>query len=185
MRKPLAAAAAAALAVGLGIAAAPSATAVPVEPGPYCGIYWGSLRESAGTYSSAQVTNVRTGRHTCFDRLVVDLNHRIKGYDVRYASSHRVGSGQYVPLAGAGDLRIVVKSPAYNSAGQATYAPANWRYAKNVNGYQTFRQVAFMGSHEGQTEFGLGVRARLPFRVFTLDGPGNGSRLVVDVAHYW
>jgi len=29
------------------------------------------------------------------------------------------------------------------------------------------------------------VRARLPFRVLTLDGPGSGSRLVVDVAHYW
>lgn len=30
-----------------------------------------------------------------------------------------------------------------------------------------------------------GVRARLPFRVFVLDGPGSGSRLVVDVAHRW
>jgi len=25
----------------------------------------------------------------------------------------------------------------------------------------------------------------LPFKVYTLDGPGSGSRLVVDVAHYW
>jgi hypothetical protein len=32
---------------------------------------------------------------------------------------------------------------------------------------------------------GLGVRARLPFRVFKLDGPGEGSRLVIDVAHQW
>jgi len=29
------------------------------------------------------------------------------------------------------------------------------------------------------------VRARLPFRVFVLAGPGNGSRLVIDVAHRW
>jgi hypothetical protein len=25
----------------------------------------------------------------------------------------------------------------------------------------------------------------LPYRAFTLDGPGDGSRLVVDVAHLW
>jgi hypothetical protein len=29
------------------------------------------------------------------------------------------------------------------------------------------------------------VRARLPFRVFVLRGPGSGSRLVIDVAHRW
>ncbi|ADG76293.1 hypothetical protein Cfla_3416 [Cellulomonas flavigena DSM 20109] len=34
-------------------------------------------------------------------------------------------------------------------------------------------------------QFGLGVRARLPFRAFVLAGPGSGSRLVVDVAHQW
>ena len=37
----------------------------------------------------------------------------------------------------------------------------------------------------GQTTLGLGVRARLPFRAFVLAGPGDGSRLVVDVAHLW
>ena len=54
-----------------------------------------------------------------------------------------------------------------------------------MTGYQTFRQVAYAGSFEGYTSIGLGVRAWLPSRVFTLDGPGSGSRLVVDVAHFW
>ena len=54
-----------------------------------------------------------------------------------------------------------------------------------MTGWTTFRQVAYAGSFEGQTSFGLGVRARLPFRVFTLAGPGAGSRIVVDVAHRW
>ncbi|MEV4902719.1 hypothetical protein AB0K08_15435 [Citricoccus sp. NPDC055426] len=184
MRKPLAAAATFAVAVGLATglsAAAPP----PAAAAPYCGIYWGSLAKSNATMTSAQVTGVRTGRHTCYDRMVVDLRGDVKGYDVRYTSVHREGSGQYVPLWGAGDIRITVKSPAYNSSGQATYAPASWKNAKNVTGYRTFRQVAYAGSFEGQTTFGLGVRARLPFRVFVLDGPGNGSRLVVDVAHAW
>jgi hypothetical protein len=45
--------------------------------------------------------------------------------------------------------------------------------------------VVYANSFEGSTSIGLGVRARLPFRAFTLDGPGSGSRLIVDVAHSW
>ena len=47
------------------------------------------------------------------------------------------------------------------------------------------RQVAWAGSFEGQTTIGLGVRARLPMRAFVLNGPGDGLRVVVDVAHRW
>ena len=54
-----------------------------------------------------------------------------------------------------------------------------------MTGYSTFRQVVSAGTFEGYSSFGLGVRARLPFRVFVLDGPGTSSRLVVDVAHRW
>jgi hypothetical protein len=57
-----------------------------------------------------------------------------------------------------------------------------------VNGYTTFRQVAWAGSFEGQTTLGLGVRARLPYRVLTLAGApysDQGPRLVIDVAHRW
>jgi hypothetical protein len=71
------------------------------------------------------------------------------------------------------------------STGQQNYTPDNRKELVTVTGYSTFRQVAYAGSFEGQTTIGLGVRARLPFRVFILEGPGTGSRLVIDVAHYW
>lgn len=189
MRKPLAAAATFAVAVGLvtgmSAAAPPPAAASGPYNDPYCGITWGSAAKSAGTYSGAQITNVRAGRHTCYDRMVVDLRGKVSGFDVRYASVYREGSGQYVPLSGAGDIRIVVRSAAYTSWGSPTYSPASWANAVNVRGFDTFRQVAYAGSFEGQTTFGLGVRARLPMRAFIVDGPGTGSRLVVDVAHRW
>jgi hypothetical protein len=73
-----------------------------------------------------------------------------------------------------------VHVPANDVAGRPTYRYANARELVNVAGYRTFRQVAWAGSFEGYTTAGLGVRARLPFRVFTLPG-----RLVVDVAHRW
>jgi hypothetical protein len=41
------------------------------------------------------------------------------------------------------------------------------------------------GQLRGQTTLGVGVRARLPFRVTVLPGPGRHSRVVVDVAHTW
>lgn len=169
------------LVAGLGLA-----PAAPAVAAPYCGILWGSLADSSSTMSSAQVTDVRTGRHTCYDRIVIDLRGDVRGYDVRYVSAvYTEGQGARVPLSGGADLRVVVRAPAYNSAGNPTYNPSNRTHAKDVSGYRTFRQVAYLGSFEGQTSFGLGVRARLPFRTFTLDGPGTGSRLVIDVAHRW
>ena len=56
----------------------------------------------------------------------------------------------------------------------------------SVAGFSTFRQVRWAGAFEGYTTLALGVRARLPFRTFTLyDASTNRSRLVVDVAHRW
>ena len=69
-----------------------------------------------------------------------------------------------------------------------TYTPANRTELVNVSGYRTFRQVAWAGSFEGISSIGLGVRARLPFRVLAVTGiPGstNGTRVVIDVAHAW
>lgn len=74
--------------------------------------------------------------------------------------------------------------PAYDDRGRATY-PVNGSELVDVSGFRTFRQVAGAGTFEGQATLGVGTRARLPFRTFVLDGPGSGSRLVLDVAHRW
>lgn len=166
---------------GLGVAApAPAAAA------PFCGQQWGSTPEAAGTYSSARITDLRTGRHGCFDRMVVDLDGAVSGYDVRYVHSiHQEGSGRHVPVAGGARLQVVVRSAAHTESGRPTFDPVRWDRAATVDGFRTFRQVSFTGSFEGQSTFGLGVRARLPFRAFIVNGPGSGSRLIVDVAHRW
>jgi len=153
-----------------------------------CATRWGSLPEGGSTYSTGSVTDVRAGRHACFDRLVVDVSGRAgRSYDVRYVpTAYTEGEGSPVRLRGAADLQVVVRAPAYDSgSGTPTYAPADRRELVRTRGFRTFRQVASLGSYEGQTSIGLGVRARLPFRVFVLPGPGRGSRVVVDVAHRW
>ena len=172
--------AALALTAGLGLAGGPPASAA------YCGITWGSTAKTASAMSQAPITNVRSGRHACFDRLVIDARGRGVGYSVRYVSQFTgIGSGLEIPLRGGARLSVSVHAPAYNRAWQAVYQPADPRRVVNVAGYTTFRQVAYGGSYEGYTSFGLGVRARLPMRVFVVPGPGAGSRVVIDVAHRW
>jgi hypothetical protein len=155
----------------------------------YCGITWGSLDKTAtapAVPGESTVRNVRAGEQTCYDRLVVDLSGKARTATVRYvANVYRDGSGELVPLRGGARLQLVVQAPAYDENGHPTYVPANEGELVNVAGFRTFRQVAWAGSFEGQTTIGLGVRARLPMRVFLLSGPGNGSRVVVDVANRW
>jgi hypothetical protein len=88
-------------------------------------------------------------------------------------------------------LQVIVRAPAYDANANATVP---WGGPGTVitrpdqfdaRGFTTFEDLVWGGSFEGQSSFGLGVRARLPFRVFQLDGPGDHTRLVVDVGHRW
>lgn len=165
--------------------------AAPAVAATSCGVMWGSLAKTDAdpAVGDGTITGVRAGRHACFDRVVVDIAGvpaSKVGYDVRYVDAVRSpGSGLEVELAGGARMQVEVTVPAYDSRGRATYAPADRNDVVHVTGWDTLRQVAMAGSFEGQTTFGVGVRARLPMRVFLLDGPGSGSRLVIDVAHRW
>ena len=182
------------VALGAGLIAGP-AHASPTRYGdePFCGQVWGSLAEGQELSTSASVvTDVRAGRHVCFDRLVIDLRGPAGAtptYDVRYVPALAAqGSGAEIPLRGGATLRILVGAAAYDQQYQPTYLPADQGEVVDVEAFETFRQVAWAGSFEGQTSLGIGLRARLPFRVFTLAGePGSDRafRLVVDVGHLW
>jgi hypothetical protein len=174
-----------ALAVGVPAATASGTATAASTAQPYCGICWGSLPKEGGPLVAGPITNARAGQHSCYDRLVIDVKGRAPGYAVEYVPQvTQDGSGEVIPLRGGAKLQISVRAPAYDQNGHATF-PAGSPEIVNVSGFRTFRQVAGAGSFEGYTAIGLGVRARLPFRVFTLQGPGSGSRLVIDVAHRW
>lgn len=165
--------------------------AAEAHAAPYCGIRWGSLPKSspaAVNPSSApgDLGAVRAGRHACFDRLVFDVDGSTQGYRVDYVDEVVAeGIGHPVSTAGGARLQVVVRAPAYDEQGRETLAQAPTTPMVDVSGYRTFREVRWAGTHEGQSSVGLGVRARLPYRVLTFDGPGTGSRVVVDVAHRW
>lgn len=167
--------AAAALAAAAALTSASAVAAGPASAAS-CAVTWGSGAKTSAPLATGRLTAVRAGHHTCYDRLVVDMTRAAPGYDVRYVTTvYADGSGNPVPVAGGARLAVVVRKG-------ATSVPA----MPSVAGYPTFRQVRWAGSFEGQTTLALGVRARLPFRVFTIrDAATNTSRLVVDVAHRW
>src|SRR5688500_14884529 len=136
---------------------------VPAQAAPYCGITWGSLAKAHSAGDTESLNGVRSGRHACFDRLVIDVGGQdisFGTYDVRYVPLvYTDGKGDPVPVRGAADLQIIVGAPAYDSEYRSTFTPANPREVVNVAGYDTFRQVAWAGSFEGQSTLALGVRA--------------------------
>ena len=96
LKRAAATAAVAALAVvGAAVTAAPASAAT-------CSVSWGSTAKKSAPMSSRELTDVRSGRHTCYDRLVIDLNGAAAtstGYDVRYVPAvQQDGSGLPVPL---------------------------------------------------------------------------------------
>jgi hypothetical protein len=161
-----------AAAVALPAQAATTATAT-------CSTHWGTGPRHKDQMVQTKVRGVRAGQHTCFDRLVIDLGAgRAPGYDVRYVRAfHADGSGKLVRTSGKAKLLVVVQAPA------ASAFNASSRHLVSVTGFASFRQVAGLGSFEGITSLGIGVKAKTPFRVFEYKNAAHKFVLVIDVAH--
>ncbi|WP_443032616.1 AMIN-like domain-containing (lipo)protein [Streptomyces sp. DH41] len=152
-----------------------------------CATGWGGHDKTRVAGTTTPVKDVRTGRHACFDRMVVDVPGASAdrlGYFVRYVDRlHQDGSGRPIAVGGGAVLEIRIAAPGYRpESGASTYPGRAGRPLPGVDltGYRSFEDTRFAGSFEGETQIGLGLRARLPFRVLALDG-----RVVVDVAHTW
>lgn len=124
----------------------------------------------------ATLSDVRPGRHQCFDRIVFDVAGPPEmGYRVGYVPAvTQQGSGKPVAVAGQADLRVNLGVP----------APALFAGFGYQADWPALREIRFAGSFEGQTTFAVGVADKRPFRLFVLPLDNRGlSRVVVDIAH--
>lgn len=74
-------------------------------------------------------------------------------------------------------------SPNYDPATGAESYPAQHAQplpGVDITGYRTFQDTRYVDALEDDVLVGVGVRARLPFRVTQ-----SGDHLIVDVAHSW
>ena len=145
-----------------------------------CDSGWGSTPEVVASMGTGEIDAVRAGGKVCWDRVVVDIDGPVGGCRAQYVEQVTTdGSGAVVPTPGGARIQFVVHHPA-QSLGVGVGQPVT-----AVAGYSTLRSVVYAGSFEGMMTFGVGTRARLPFRLFTLAGPGGHGRVVLDVAHRW
>ncbi|MER0244851.1 hypothetical protein AAHZ94_23235 [Streptomyces sp. HSW2009] len=152
-----------------------------------CDTNWGSGTKTAAPTEYEPLVNIRAGQHPCFDRLVFDIRGsggKQVGYRVGYVNELRQdGSGDLIKVGGGAILDVHVAAPSYDPAtGKPTYPGRAGQTLPgvNVSGFQTFKDTRYASSFEGDTQIGLGVRAKLPFRVTQTD-----NHLIVDVAHSW
>jgi hypothetical protein len=116
------------------------------------------------------LTGIRVGRHDAYDRTVFDFTGGTPSYRVEFGTLYHQARDEAIPVAGNATLVVVLSGLSTNDSAHRTLNPE----------FPTLRQVKSGGAFEGYAGFGLGLRDRVGFRVFTLHGP---DRLVVDVAH--
>jgi hypothetical protein len=180
------------------VAGTSSPTAAPITAGGGAAACagtrsWGAGVKQRAPYSGAPLYLVRAGRHDCYDRVMFDVNAPdAVGYHVQYVSMVRSdGAGTPVPVAGGAALEVVVHAPALGADNQGHQPGAvlarpgqSFYSAAQLAGWRTLRQVRYAGTFEGQTTIAVGVRTRVPFRVFTLlNARDQVMRVVLDVAH--
>lgn len=165
---------AAVLAAGLlgGLASPPSAAHVPDSATT------GQKVITRNPVNPAIVVTARAGRHSGFDRFVIEMRGKAPGYRVRYVSTPRYdGSGARIPISGQAYLMIVLTpANAHNGSGTSTYTGPRLR---NV-GLPTIKSFALAGDFEAHVSFALALRKKARFHVGELRNP---RRIYVDVAH--
>ncbi|MYR07733.1 hypothetical protein GTV32_16125 [Gordonia sp. SID5947] len=143
---------------------------------------WNTAEDSAPPRSPVAdggIVDVSPGAGPCFDQVVFRTDSTSEvGFTARYVPQvTREGSGAPVPLQGAAHLQLSIFAPAVN--------PDLFQGFGFVadHTYRSLRQVAFAGSFEGVTTFGIGVDHETPFAVETRRAGDGATEVLLAVAH--
>ncbi|MGY1811598.1 AMIN-like domain-containing (lipo)protein [Blastococcus sp. SYSU D00820] len=135
--------------------------------------------QAASDGARVTVTDIRTGRHEGFDRVVFEVDGEgTPGWDVRYVDEAlSQGSGEPVAVEGDAVLQVTLTGVGYPfDTGVEEYSGPD---PLPGEGTQVVTEVAFDATFEGTTVAFIGTTAEVPFRVYLLEGP---ARVVVEVA---
>jgi hypothetical protein len=129
--------------------------------------------------SSLYGVDIRTGRHECFERVVVEFGGtgELPGYRVGYQADPILDSPRGAPVDIAGDATLVISFGAWmpTMEGQG-YSGAREFVPTNVVSILELEQLE---NFEGMSQWAIGLDRQRPFEVFTLSEP---VRIVVDIA---
>lgn len=159
---------------------APAAAAPASAASRACATAWGSLAKTApgvpGTADPfrSRVPGVRTGHHACFDRVVFDVEGPIGAPTAEDVDSYRAYAGS--PITGT-FIQVAIPQEARMYVDAVT--------SVRGTGLTTVTGTGLVGKDPNRSTFVVQTRARLPYRLFVLKGPGATNRVVIDVAHRW
>jgi hypothetical protein len=135
---------------------------------------------AASSGALVTVTDIRTGHHDGFDRVVFEVDGTgTPGWDVRYVDEAiEQGRGETVPVAGKAILQVTITGVGYpTDTGIAEYD------GRTLPGSHTdvVTEVVWDSTFEGTSVAVVGTTAEAPFRVYLLDDP---ARVVLEVVHH-
>ncbi len=123
------------------------------------------------------LTNIRTGLHPGYDRVVLDWSGpapSVQATNVEDLISD--GSGEVFFLTGEHFIQVVnTVASAHDNNGNRSYTNASPFRTRNLRNVMA---VAVVSDYEGYVTIGLGTRTRTWVRVSTLTSP---TRVVIDV----
>lgn len=156
----------------VGLPAAAGAAAVPARSAPVAAAV-------LAVPAHPTVTGLRTGRHTGYDRVVIDVAGGVPAHRVRWLPRGEQlradGSGDVVPLQGDRVLEVVL-----------TGADRFQAASRTTPKLPAVRSTYLSPSFEATVQVGVGVRTAdgargRVLRVFEIHG--EHPRLVIDIAH--
>lgn len=133
------------------------------------------------TVLRAQITDVRTGTHDGYDRVVFEFAEGLPEASLERAEppfTHDA-SGAPIEVAGESFLRLIMRNGTKQTEeGTSSYdGPTDFE-----TGYPALVQLTEGGDFEAQSTWYLGLTAESCVRVLTLTDDGT-ARLVIDIEH--
>lgn len=136
-----------------------------------------------------ELSNVRIGRHECFDRIVFDVDTADRvGFRAQYVPVAKNGAtGNDVSVAGSAVLDVTVdawaKKYALGLGGPDGAITNNDGIIFDSTDWKALRQVRFVMTYEGHTQFAVGVDSESPFEIYHLPREDGKMRVVIDIKH--
>jgi hypothetical protein len=164
--------------VSVGGSPAPAGDTTSVDTARFEGTTARTTRD-AGDAAVATLREVRTAaRAGGFERIVFEFDARVPGYTIEYQERPaECGSGAPASIAGAASLVVQLRpAQAHEAQGEQQVSSISRRDVQP--GYDAVRQLKVTCDFEATVTWTIGIDARRPYRVLTLEDP---PRLVVDV----
>jgi hypothetical protein len=142
----------------------------------------GTITAPAEIAETALLERVAVAGHDGYDRVVFQFRNGVPGYQVRYAEPplREDGSGNVVTLDGVAFV-VIRMEPASGFDLSVPEGEMVYTGPRRLPGTGTsvVREIVRTGDFEAVLTWAVGLDARVPYRVLTLDDP---SRIVVDFA---